>query len=718
MYTSSEQSAESRDAAALKDRRWAGIEALAVGAVIATIVTTAVAGMGSFAKHSLETNYQAQLTALAEAAALQVDPNLHRQIRQGGERQLEYLWAVEPLRRMQKGVPGIRYIHTLAVDGDRIRVVLDAAEGYQDDADNAVDESQFADLNVGHQAAKLAALGWNGAKPRAGSTVTPYRDSRGAFMTGYAPIMDRSGNVEGVVALDFDAADYVAHFAEGRDRMIRSMLPAALMVLVLTYIAFGIRWRARIAAREAAQGATAARLAARQDKLTGLANRTAFVEQLQQHVADVRDGTGPAFAVMFLDFDHFKYVNDTLGHDAGDELLRQIAQRLRTSLGAHAPSGPERRHHVVARFGGDEFVILLDDMASEEDARTAADQLIRDLAPTYTLRGVDVSSTASIGIVHSAAADDEAETMLTNSDVAMYEAKRSGRGCYVVFDDAMRRRITRVLQLERSLLGAIGTPQVRLTYQPVVELDSGRLVAVEALLRWNHPMLGEVPPAEFVAMAEDTGLIVPLGEWVINEACRQLAEWQHDDPVRAPQAISVNVSAAELALGPRFVERVRNALAAAGLAAHGLQIEIPERDLVRDSAATKTLLEQLRAVGVRLAMDEFGTGPGSLAALSSWPFDSVKMARSFVHGLATNRDVMALAHATLTLVENLGMSSVAQGVEDPAQLAILQSFGCRYAQGRLLGVPVEASDVINLGGSIPLERLDIADAVLTPKSAA
>jgi diguanylate cyclase (GGDEF)-like protein len=496
------------------------------------------------------------------------------------------------------------------------------------------------------------------------------------------------------------------------------VLPAVLMVLLLACAAFRVRFRALVFAREATQGAADATLAARRDKLTGLANRTAFVEQLQNHVADARAGTGQPFAVMFLDFDHFKHVNDTLGHDAGDELLRQIADRLRMSLGAHELAGPERRHHVVARFGGDEFVILLDNVLAEADVRGAADQLIRDLAPLYTLRGVDVSSTASIGVTHSVAADDDAETMLRNSDVAMYEAKRSGRGCYTMFDGEMRKRITRVRQLERSLMGAIGTPEVRLAYQPVIELETGRMVAVEAMLRWKHPVLGEVPPAEFLSMAEDTGLIVPLGEWVLQEACRQLAEWQRNEPARAPAAVSVNVSRGELALGVRFVERVRNALVASDLGPQALQIEIPEGDLTRDRAGALSLLQQLRALGVRLTMDEFGAGPASLSALSVWPFHSVKMARSFVHGLATNRDVMALAHATLTLVENLGMASVAQGVEEPSQLAILQSFGCRHAQGRLLGGPVEADEVLGLAGAVAIEPVEIDAAVLTPLSAA
>jgi diguanylate cyclase (GGDEF)-like protein len=715
----SDHPADERAAEALRDRRRAGLEAVAVGGLIATVVFTAIVGVWGFARQSLETHYRAQLTALAQAAALQVNPELHRSLRSGGEdKALEYLWTIEPLRRMQAGVPGIRFVHTLALDGDQVRVILDAAEDFDQDDDSAVDQSQFSDVGAKRQRAMLKALGWQGAAPEAGATDGPFTDGRGAFMTGYAPFFDGSGHLEGVVAVDFDAVDYIDHLAEGRQRMVRGLLPAALLVLLLTYGMFVIRWRALGASREVAQGADVALLAARQDKLTGLANRTAFVERLQLMVTGTGAGTGKSFAVLFLDFDHFKHVNDTLGHDAGDELLRQIAIRLRKALATETATGRAGVDHLAARFGGDEFVILLDDVRDAAEARAAADRLIVALAPFYTLRGVEVTSTASIGIALSGVAGDDAESLLHNADVAMYEAKHSGRGCYVMFDEVMRSRITRVLELERSLMKAIGTPQLRLAYQPIVELDSGRMVAVEALLRWDHPTLGEVPPADFLPMAEETGLIVPLGDWVMQEACRQLAEWQRLDPVRAPETVSVNLSGGELALGMRLVERVRGALERAQLAARSLQLEVAEGDMVRDRVAATALMQQLRVVGVRLAMDEFGTGPASLSALRAYQFDSVKVARSFVHGLASSRDVMALAHATLTLVENLGMSSVAQGVEEPAQLAILQSLGCRYAQGRLLGAPLEADKVLDATTTSRIEDPNLADSLLSSASAA
>jgi EAL domain-containing protein (putative c-di-GMP-specific phosphodiesterase class I) len=279
--------------------------------------------------------------------------------------------------------------------------------------------------------------------------------------------------------------------------------------------------------------------------------------------------------------------------------------------------------------------------------------------------------------------------------VAMYEAKKSGRGCCVEFDATMRARITRRVLLESSLMTAIGTPQVSLAYQPIVELESGRMVAVEALLRWRHPELGEVEPAEFVPLAEETGLIVPLGAWVMREACQQLAAWQRQDPQSAPALISVNLSRAELALGSRLVERIRDALLESGLAPQCLQIEIAEREVVRNPGVVVEILQDLRQLGVRLSMDEFGTGTSSLSCLRGFPFDTVKIDRSFTRGLASNRDVMALIHATLTLVENLGMASVAEGIEDTAQLAILQSLGCRFAQGRLFSQPLAGAELLD-----------------------
>jgi diguanylate cyclase (GGDEF)-like protein len=434
--------------------------------------------------------------------------------------------------------------------------------------------------------------------------------------------------------------------------------------------------------------------AARRDKLTGLANRTLLMDRLQRAIGRVRAGTQQRFAVLFLDFDHFKLINDTLGHEAGDELLRQIGTRLRRTLRAADAMSDEEAGNLVARFGGDEFVILLNDSHDSAAAGKVAERLLNALAPAYGVGGRDVHSTASIGIVTSDHCTESAEAVIRNADVAMYEAKRCGRACSVIFNEAMHTRLTRHVTIESGLRKALGTDELTLVYQPIVELEGGRMVSAEALLRWRHPTLGTISPAEFIPIAEDSGLIVPLGDWVLQEACRQLVEWRRAAPELAPRTISVNVSRAELALGPRLLQRIRETLVRTGLPPSCLQLEVTEREVMRDPAASHDLMHHLRAIGVRLAMDDFGTGTSSLACLRDYPFDTIKIDRSFVSDLAASRDVLAVIHATVTLVENLGMASVAEGVETPAQVAILQSLGCRYAQGYHFARPVPPGELL------------------------
>jgi len=271
----------------------------------------------------------------------------------------------------------------------------------------------------------------------------------------------------------------------------------------------------------------------------------------------------------------------------------------------------------------------------------------------------------------------------------------------------MHTRLARNLTIETSLRQALGTEQLTLVYQPIVELDTGRRSSVEALIRWTHPALGPISPAEFVPIAEESGLIVPMGEWVIWESCAALARWRALDPAKAPQVVSVNVSRAELAQGPRLLNSVREALAAARLPPDSLQLEVTEREVMRDPAASLALMHQLREIGVRLAMDDFGTGTSSLGCLREYPFDVIKIDRSFINGLSAGPDTLAVIHATITLVENLGKCSVGEGVETAEQLAILQSLGCHYAQGYFLGRPMAEVDVVETERTVVAPRLRI-----------
>ena len=436
-------------------------------------------------------------------------------------------------------------------------------------------------------------------------------------------------------------------------------------------------------------------IAARTDLLTGLANRTALTERLVTAVRAVKADPARRFSLLFLDFDRFKLVNDTLGHHAGDRLLCEIAQRLRRNLRARDFATDDTQGNLVARLGGDEFVLLLCDAREASSAQAVARRVIEALAPAYLIHGHEVFSSASIGIALADEHTESADSLLRDADIAMYEAKQAGRACAVVFNAQMHQRLTRRIELENGLRRALGTEQLSLVYQPIVDLESGDMVSVEALARWRHPELGPISPAEFIPVAEETGLIQPLGEWVLRESCRQFMAWRREAGERAPRTISVNLSRVQMNSPDQLRALLRDVLARNQMQADWLQLEVTEREVMRDPQASRALMQELRDIGVRLAMDDFGTGTSSLGCLREFPFDTIKIDRSFLGDLESNRDVLALVHATMTLLENLGLASVAEGVETAAQVAVLQSLGCRYAQGYYLSRPVAADALLD-----------------------
>ena len=430
------------------------------------------------------------------------------------------------------------------------------------------------------------------------------------------------------------------------------------------------------------------RAAAERDRLTGLANRATLLQRLSAWCARAAADPACRFAVLFLDFDRFKLVNDTLGHEAGDELLVQVAERLRQLW-------PEGSDSFAARFGGDEFVLVAADIASAADARQLAERLLTDLALPYLLKGNEFQSSVSIGIALARGSTDGPHDLLRNADTAMYEAKRAGRRTFVIFDQAMHDRLMRAVSIEAGLRLAIRRQEFSVHYQPILDLQTGQMSSVEALLRWQHPELGPVPPAEFIPIAEESGHIIAIGEWVLHEACRQWAQWQRDDPLRAPAGMSVNISRVQIAHGPQLIRAVSSALEAAAMPPAALQLEITEREVMKDPANARDLLLALSSFGVKLAMDDFGTGSSSLGCLRDYPFHTIKIDKSFVKDLGRDPHVLAVAHATVNVIENLGMLSVAEGIEDPAELATLQAMGCRYGQGYLFARPLPAGQVLN-----------------------
>lgn len=429
------------------------------------------------------------------------------------------------------------------------------------------------------------------------------------------------------------------------------------------------------------------------DRLTGLPNRTVFMEHLELTLKRVRERQQTGCAVLFFDFDRFKIINDTLGHEAGDELLRQIGRRLQTALRLGDFCATDVESDLLSRFGGDEFLVLVNNLHSPEEAVRVAERLLNALAPSYSVLGHEVHSMASVGIVTSSQCGGSAEEFVRNADVAMYEAKRAGRGCSVVFSEAMHARLTRHLAIETSLRRAIGTSELYLEYQPVIDLESGELRSVEVSLRWNHPTMGLIAPNEFIPIAEESGLLQAIGQWVLEEAIGNMVKWRGSHGEHAPETISINLSRSGIALGERLVQYVRSTLHSYGLPATCLQFEISEHEVARNPEGAGRLFRALDALGVKLAMDEFGAGHCSLSVLSSYPFDTIKLDRSFLHDLHGNHSSLAVVGATLALIRNLGLQSVAEGVEDSTQLAILQSLGCRCAQGPLFGEPMLAGEL-------------------------
>lgn len=449
-----------------------------------------------------------------------------------------------------------------------------------------------------------------------------------------------------------------------------------------------------VSARKALE--TALIRSAQQDRLTGLPNRTVFMEHLEQTLTRVRNRKQSGCAVLFFDFDRFKSVNDTLGHEAGDELLRQIAGRLKAELRLSDFSPSDVESDVISRFGGDEFLVLINRVHKPQDAVRVAERLLNTLAPGYDILGHEMHSMASVGIVTSDQCTGGAEEFVRNADVAMYEAKRAGRGCSVLFNEAMHARLTRHLAIETSLRRALGAQELYLEYQPIVDLESGARRSVDVSVRWDHPTLGLIPQSEFLPIAEDSGLLQAIGLWVVEQACADLASWRELDPGRSPQTVNIHLSGSEIACGERLIEHVRVTTTSLGLTPGQLQFEVSEREFTRNPELVGKLFRDLRGLCTRLGMDEFGAGHGSMAVLRHLTLDTVKLDRSLLQDLHGSHGCLAVTSAMLNLVRNLGLVSVADGIEDATQVAILQTLGCQCGQGSMFGKPLPATAVMDL----------------------
>jgi diguanylate cyclase (GGDEF)-like protein/PAS domain S-box-containing protein len=428
------------------------------------------------------------------------------------------------------------------------------------------------------------------------------------------------------------------------------------------------------------------------DALTGLPNRHLFTDHLQMAVQRARRHKEFVFAVLFLDLDRFKNVNDSLGHTVGDQLLVALSRRLQNCL---------RPTDVVARLGGDEFSILLNDIgARPSEAVALAERVQQELMQPFNLGGHEVFTTASIGIALSTTGYETPEAVLRDADTVMYRAKAQGKARHEVFDQNMHARVVALLRLENDLRRAVERDELRLQYQPIVALDSGRVSGFEALARWQHPELGLIPPGDFIPVAEETGVIVELGQWVLEEACRQMRVWQSLSPQYARLKLSVNLSSRHF-VQPDLYERIVEVLADTGLAPAALQLEITESVLMENAHTIVPLLSRLRDLGIELAIDDFGTGYSSLSYLSRLkPIHTLKIDRSFISMGGDDHENSEIVRTIIMLSKNMGKVVVAEGIETAGQLARLRTLNCDYGQGYLFSRPQDPFEIerrLNLG---------------------
>jgi diguanylate cyclase (GGDEF)-like protein/PAS domain S-box-containing protein len=414
------------------------------------------------------------------------------------------------------------------------------------------------------------------------------------------------------------------------------------------------------------------------DSLTGLSNRAVFRDRVDHALARATR-TGSRSAVFLLDLDGFKTVNDSLGHDAGDQLLIAAAQRLQFQ---------GRSSDTVARIGGDEFGILLEDDADETSARAMADRLLAAFSVPFEVRGRELFVRATIGIALSVAGESNTDEMIRNADTAMYAAKAAGKARYEFFRPFMHARALERFEVQADLEVALIRHEFVVHYQPIVDFETGKALSVEALVRWNHPTRGLLGPLEFIHIAEDTGVIVPLGLWVLGQACRQTVAWRAEHPEASDLRVSVNLSTRQL-LEPDLVARVRQILEESELEPAALTLELTEGSLMQKIEDTVTKLRALKELGVRLAIDDFGTGSSSLGYLQRFPIDILKIDKSFVDGIATlDSEDPALVRAIVEMAKTLRLETVAEGIEETEQLDELRSAGCRSGQGYLFARPL------------------------------
>ena len=422
------------------------------------------------------------------------------------------------------------------------------------------------------------------------------------------------------------------------------------------------------------------------DTLTGLPNRALFLDRLERVIEHSKRHADYVFALLFLDLDRFKNINDRFGHLLGDKLLVAIGERLLTST---------RSSDTVARMGGDEFVILLEDIEDLDEASRVAARIQQKIGQPFKLDGHEIYTSCSIGVILNDESYQSPGEFLRDADIAMYQAKSEGRARYIIFDSDMRSELMNRIWMENDLRSALGAQEFRLHYQPILSLNTGRLVGFEALIRWQHPTEGLIPPDRFIPLTEETRLIIPIGRWVLEEACRQLKEWHDRYPHDPPLSMSVNLSGIQLT-HPEFVEQVEQIISRAGINPSNLFLEITESMIMEDNQTTVTTISRLRDLGIRVHLDDFGTGYSALSYLQRYPIDILKIDRSFIGKINGNGENIEIIKAIMNLARDLDIGVIAEGIETETQFDLLKNLNCEFGQGFFFAKPMDFKAIESL----------------------
>ena len=669
---------------------------------------------------ALKDEVQSGLKRSALTLSTLVDADAHAQFSdRAQEHSAAYAQAIAPLGRVLRVRKDIKYIYTCVWQNNHVVFVLDPTPEGDRDHDGLDDKSHIGQPYLDAPPTMVRSL--QSGTPDV--DAVPYTDEWGTFISGYAPLRNQRGQVVGVLGVDISAQRYT----ECLDSMKTAALISVGLGLAIS-LSIGILVRRLFLKIETARAVLECRVKERtadlakandvlqkevaereramealraseehlahqafHDTLTRLPNRALFVDRLRRSLAR-STWRGRLVAVLFLDLNDFKTINDSLGHEAGDKLLVLVAAQLQTCL---------RPGDTVARLGGDEFTVLLEELHDISEAEKVAERIVEALRKPLLLKGREVFTGASIGIALSQDGDtgeaEHSDRLLRDADTAMYQAKNSGTGSrWVVFNRTMNYQAMERLELEADLRRALLNDEFRVFYQPIIRLDTGAVDGTEALVRWVHPQQGLIAPDRFIPLAEENGLIVPLGKWVLGEACRQTRAWHGQYPESPSLVVSVNVSGRQLQDGD-IVQDIADILTQTGLPASCLKLELTESVMMVDAESTIAKLYAIKDLGVRLAVDDFGTGYSSMAYLSNFPLDTLKIDRSFVSRLNETEDEDgAIVRAIVTLAKTLNLRVTGEGIETDGQKNQLRDLGCDFGQGYLFAHPLTSEAVEGL----------------------